>query len=47
MDLKSATGARPESILSYRGIVDTRTIQRIHTDPPYRIRNGKARLAAE
>ena len=47
MDLKSATGARSESILSYGGNVDTRKIQRVHTDPPYRIRDGKARLTAK
>lgn len=47
MDLNSATGARSESILSYRGHVDTRKIQRVYTDPPYRIRNCKARLAAK
>ena len=47
MDLKSATGARSESILSYGEISNARTVLCVHTDPPYRIRNGEARLTAE
>ena len=47
MDLKSVTGARSESILSYGQINNVQTVRWVRINPLYRIRNGEARLAAE